>query len=102
MLETTFISAMEMALESSLSEPPRSTMARSGSPPRSRVARNPAAIARIATITPTTPAMPTTITAELPRRDGRFFRFMRVISRTWPSMGGQVLRSASAMASRFA
>ena len=86
MLVTTFISGTRMVLDSSESEPPRRTMARSGSPPRSKVARNPAAMARIATITPTTPAMPTTITAELPRRDGKFLKFISVISTIWPNI----------------
>ena len=86
MLLTMFISAMETALESSLSEPPRRTMARVGSPLRTNVSRKPAAMARMATITPTTPAMPTTMTAELPSRDGRFFKFMSVICRIWLNM----------------
>ena len=86
MLPITPRSSIETPLDNSLVEPPRSTTARSGSPPRSRVPAKPAAMARMAIITPTTPPMPTTITDELPSLDGRLRRFINVISMICPNM----------------
>src|SRR5580692_10803725 len=58
-------------LLSSASDPPRSTMTRSGRPLSAMVWRNPVAMASTETRTATTPAMPITITLEEPARCGR-------------------------------
>ena len=58
-------------LLSSASDPPRSTMTRSGRPLSATVCRNPVAIASTETRTATTPAMPITMTLEEPARCGR-------------------------------
>src|SRR5208337_912491 len=68
----------DSVLESSLSEPPRSTMARSGRPACSIDAVRPVTMARTDTTTPTTPATPRTITRELQNRVGSVRRFMAV------------------------
>ena len=73
-------------LESSESEPARSMITRSPRPVLASVWRNPSDIASTDTSTPTTPAMPTTTTSDVPTREGRFRRFMRVMAAIWVSV----------------
>src|SRR5579859_5279420 len=60
----------ESVLPSSEVEPPRMTIARSARPVWSSAAEKPIAMASTEISTPTTPAMPTTMTSELPSREG--------------------------------
>ncbi len=73
-------------LESSASEPARSMITRSPRPVLASVWRNPSDIASTDTSTPTTPAMPTTTTSDVPMREGRLRRFMRVMAAIWVSV----------------
>ena len=70
-------------LLSSVSLPPRMTMAVSGEPAPARAARNPSAMESTATKTTTTPATPVTATRDEPARCGTVRSVSAIIVKTW-------------------